>query len=238
MEIIKHENHYLKALSSQRIVDMPNDELKKQVIMILAKTYLDAGKSIESKELTSLSSGLINEIKRYFDKLRIDELKICFENGLRGVYGDYFGLNVLTFHKWIKGFLIEDKRVEAIKIKNAPKVEVKPEPTEAEKIKIRDEFINQVEYIYKRTGYFGIYEASIDMVYKVLVETNKLSENDFESEKQNAYDDILIDIEERMRTNDIQLRRKLNEQKETLTMESKEVINMAKQLTIEQLWNQ
>ena len=76
------------------------------------------------------------------------------------------------------------------------------------------------------------------MVYKVLVETNKLSKNDFESEKQNAYDDILIDLEERMRTNDIQLRRKLNEQKEALTMESKEVINMAKQLTIEQLWNQ
>lgn len=238
MEIIKHENHYLKALSSQRIVDMPNDVLKTEIILILSKTYLDAGKTITTPELKSLSGGLINEIKRWFDKLKIDELKIAFENGNRGEYGDNFGLHITTFHKWMKAYLKEDKRIAAIKTKNAPKVEIKSEPTEAEKIKIRDEFINHVEYIYKRTGYFGIYEASIDMVYKVLVETNKLSENDFESEKQNAYDDILIDIEERMRTNDIQLRRKLNEQKETLTMESKEVINMAKQLTIEQLWNQ
>jgi hypothetical protein len=40
------------------------------------------------------------------------------------------------------------------------------------------------------------------------------------------------------KTNDLLLRRKLIAKIETLTLESKEVINMAKQITIEELWNQ
>ena len=41
-----------------------------------------------------------------------------------------------------------------------------------------------------------------------------------------------------MKTNDLMLRRKLTAQKETLTKDSKEVITMAKQITIEVLWQQ
>jgi len=59
-----NDNHYLTALNSKLIVDMQQQELKDRVIKVLAKTYIDCGKVIESKELISLSNGVINEIKR------------------------------------------------------------------------------------------------------------------------------------------------------------------------------
>lgn len=237
MNLIKQNNHYLTALNSKLIVDMQQTELKDRVIKTLAKTYIDCGKVIESKELMSLSNGVINEIKRYFINLKIDELDLCFQNGVRKQYGEYFGLNIVTFHQWIKSYMAEEKRAEALKIRSTPKIEPIKEYTEQDKIRIRDEFMNYAKSTYLKSGTFGLYEPSIADIYKILVDTNELIDIEYTYNIDEAFDYVIEDLEYRSKTNDILLRRKLIAQKETLTMDSKEVINMAKQITIEDLWN-
>ena len=232
-----NDNHYLTALNSKLIVDMQQQELKDRVIKVLAKTYIDCGKVIESKELISLSNGVINEIKRYFINLKIDELDLCFQNGVRKVYGEYFGLNIVTFHQWIKSFMAEEKRLEAIKIRSTPRIEPIKEYTEEQKLNIQDEFMTFHKSRYLKLRNFGSYEASIESIYKILVDTNEVSNIEFNSNMQEAYDYVLEDLEMQSKTNDLLLRRKLIAKIETLSMESKEVINMAKQITIEDLWN-
>ena len=237
MNLIKQNNHYLTALNSKLIVDMQQNELKDRVIKTLAKTYIDCGKVIESKELMSLSNGVINEIKRYFINLKIDELDLCFQNGVRKQYGEYFGLNIVTFHQWIKSYMAEDKRAEALKIRSTPRIKPIKEYTEEDKIRIRDEFMNHAKSTYMKSGVFGLYEPSIADIYKILVAKDELTETEYTSNVEEAYDYVIEDLEYRSKTNDILLRRKLIAQKETMTMDSKEVINMAKQITIEDLWN-
>lgn len=237
MNLIKQNNHYLTALNSKLIVDMQQTELKDRVIKTLAKTYIDCGKVIESKELMSLSNGVINEIKRYFINLKIDELDLCFQNGVRKQYGEYFGLNIVTFHQWIKSYMAEEKRAEALKIRSTPKIEPIKEYTEQDKIRIRDEFMNYAKSTYLKSGTFGLYEPSIADIYKILVDTNELIDIEYTYNIDEAFDYVIEDLEYRSKTNDILLRRKLIAQKETLTHDSKEVINMAKQITIEDLWN-
>jgi hypothetical protein len=216
---------------------MQQQELKDRVIKVLAKTYIDCGKVIESKELMSLSNGVINEIKRYFINLKIDELDLCFQNGVRKVYGEYFGLNIVTFHQWIKSFMAEEKRLEAIKIRSTPRIEPIKEYTEEDKLRIRDEFMSYAKSTYKKTGHFGLYEPSIGDIYKILVDTKELIDIEYTYNVEEAFDYVIEDLEYRSKTNDILLRRKLIAQKETITIDSKEVINMAKQITIEDLWN-
>jgi hypothetical protein len=233
-----NDNYYLIALNSKLIVDMQQQELKDRVIKVLAKTYIDCGKVIESKELISLSNGVINEIKRYFINLKIDELDLCFQNGVRKVYGEYFGLNIVTFHQWIKSFMAEEKRLEAIKIRSTPRIEPIKEYTAEDKLRIRDEFMTFHKLRYLELRNWGSYEASIEGIYKILVDTNEVSNIEFNANIQEAYDYVLEDLEMQSKTNDLLLRRKLIAKIETLTIESKEVINMAKQITIEDLWNQ
>lgn len=237
MNLIKQNNHYLTALNSKLIVDMQQTELKDRVIKTLAKTYIDCGKVIESKELMSLSNGVINEIKRYFINLKIDELDLCFQNGVRKVYGEYFGLNIVTFHQWIKSFMAEEKRLKAIKIRSTPRIEPIKEYTEEDKLNIQDEFMTFHKLRYLKLRNWGSYEASIEGIYKILVDTNEVSNIEFNANIQEAYDYVLEDLEMQSKTNDLLLRRKLIAKIETLSMESKEVINMAKQITIEDLWN-
>jgi hypothetical protein len=233
-----NDNHYLTALNSKLIVDMQQNELKDRVIKVLAKTYIDCGKVIESKELISLSNGVINEIKRYFINLKIDELDLCFQNGVRKVYGEYFGLNIVTFHQWIKSFMAEEKRLQAIKIRSTPRIEPIKEYTAEQKLNIQDEFMTFHKSRYLKLRNWGSYEASIEGIYKILVDTNEVSNIEFNANMQEAYDYVLEDLEYQSKTNDLLLRRKLRAKIETLTMDSKEVINMAKQITIEDLWNQ
>jgi hypothetical protein len=233
-----NDNHYLTALNSKLIVDMQQQELKDRVIKTLAKTYIDCGKVIESKELMSLSNGVINEIKRYFINLKIDELDLCFQNGVRKQYGEYFGLNIVTFHQWIKSFMAEEKRLQAIKIRSTPRIEPIKEYTAEDKIRIRDEFMNHAKSTYMKSGVFGLYEPSIGDIYKILVDTNEVIDIEYTYNVEEAFDYVIEDLEYRSKTNDILLRRKLIAQKETITLDSKEVINMAKQITIEDLWNQ
>ena len=188
MNLIKQNNHYLTALNSKLIVDMQQTELKDRVIKTLAKTYIDCGKVIESKELMSLSNGVINEIKRYFINLKIDELDLCFQNGVRKQYGEYFGLNIVTFHQWIKSYMAEEKRVEALKIRSTPRIEPIKEYTEEDKIRIRDEFMNHAKSTYMKSGVFGLYEPSIADIYKILVAKDELTESEYTSNVEEAFD--------------------------------------------------
>jgi hypothetical protein len=134
--------------------------------------------------------------------------------------------------------MAQEKRLEAIKMRSTPRIEPIKEYTEEDKLRIRDEFMSYAKSTYLKTGYFGLYEPSIGDIYNILVDTNQVSNIEFNANIQEAYEYVLEDLEMQSKTNDLLLRRKLIAKIETLTIESKEVINRAKQITIEDLWNQ
>lgn len=152
------------ALQSQKVIEMKKQDAMKQFIDLLSKTYFDAGQVVQgynvteqSKYLQAMANALHEEIKDSFPFIRIDELKLAFKHGLRGEYGEYFGLNIKTYNQWIKGWQFDQKRQEAIKrIKEANEREPDPimskEQAElAWKKTIQDQFKK-----YKETGFIVI----------------------------------------------------------------------------------
>lgn len=92
------------------------------IMEILFFAYSDTGQAIKGETKTEqqkvmmiMAKALLLEIRQYFSILTMDELAIAIANGIRHVYGDYFGLNLVTFHMFIKNFLDDDTRAEAIK---------------------------------------------------------------------------------------------------------------------------
>jgi hypothetical protein len=134
--------------------------------------------------------------------------------------------------------MAEEKRLEAIKTRSTPRIEPIKEYTAEDKLRIRDEFMSFHKSRYLKLRNFGSYKASIESIYKILVETNEVIDIEYTYNIDDAFDYVLEDLEMQSKTNDLLLRRKLIAKIETLTIESKEVINMAKQITIEELWNQ
>lgn len=131
----KQENQYQIALKSTRILDMRKDEAIRQFADILTATYFTVGHQLEKEKLKFLCLELFNEAKDYFQWLRIDELRIAFKNGSRKEYGDFMGLNIATFHNWVKQYQFSETRKAAlVAIKTSADVVDKPTPEQLKKI--------------------------------------------------------------------------------------------------------
>jgi hypothetical protein len=68
-----------------------------------------------------------------FPSMRIVEVPVAFANGIRGKYGEYFGLCVVSFEQFIQGYLNSDDRLKLVMDRNRLLLEEKPEPTPNEK---------------------------------------------------------------------------------------------------------
>lgn len=155
-----NQNPYKLALVSPKILEMKKGEATKELIDLLSKTYYEAGQVApgfnvqeQGKNLQQLGNSLYDEVKLSFSFLRMDELRLAFRNGVRKEYGDFFGLNISTFHAWIKAYQFDNKRREALqKLKEESHKPVAPllTPEEAEQ-EWKAAMLRQFEE-FKKTG--------------------------------------------------------------------------------------
>lgn len=234
-EITIYKNPYLQAYQTPFVIKMEAEELQKRTIVALAKCYSDVGRTINAKGLAQLATALIAEIKKYFANIRIGEVEYCLELGIRKEYGEYFGINIVTINQWLKAYMVEEKRHEAILL-DQPKESVKQEPTAEEKIKIRDDFILMCETKFKTSGHWDWLIAPISLLYYNLVEVGILQPDEYLQHTYNAFISEKEHLFNLSRTQVLLDRRKTQLARLYLTRESKSVIDRAKKITIADLW--
>lgn len=144
-----------------------------QVRVAIKTVYFVAGVKPENlpdkEEFTAMVNVLINDIKHYHKKITVAELKIAFNNGVRELYGKYFGINVKTFNDWIRCYLESKERNDRIANNNFIDTGVNP----VQKDEIRKEYLlkclvipfieykDSKEWLFNKNnilGRFGLYE--------------------------------------------------------------------------------
>lgn len=125
---VTNKNPYFLALQSKKIMELPRAEAQQEMCNLISKTYFEAGQAIpggearaQAKHLQLISGALYEEVRLSFPFLRADELTIAFRAGVREEYGQNFGINIISFHKWIKGYTGDIKRKEAQQALNSAK---------------------------------------------------------------------------------------------------------------------
>lgn len=169
------------ALTSQKVIDLPDNVAKSRLMDIVSKTEFELGyKASDAKHMAMMCNALLEEIKTSFKSIRIDELVIAFKNGARGEFGEFFGLSVVTFNKWINGHQISEKRREALKsIRDAEKVEVK-QPSKQEALKMFLEMWVRRYTEYKKSGVIKFDTPFRD--YRILWENGLINHDQSERE--------------------------------------------------------
>lgn len=124
------------------------------VSMVHAKTG-DKG-AIDSNILTFQTNELLGELNGKLGQLTEAEIIKAFENGYRGEYGNFFGLNAKTYHNWLKSFLEAELRASAwLEYLSLIEQQNKPEMTKEEhrikNIETCKRYFNE----YKQTGRLG-----------------------------------------------------------------------------------
>jgi len=102
-------------------------------------------------DLIILVTEITNSIQTNHKPLRKDEIQTCFAKGIRGEYGEYFGLSVVSFDKFIAAYLVSDYRANLGK--TLP-VAALPAPSREITHEKRIEFAQKAYQKYKTTGFY------------------------------------------------------------------------------------
>jgi hypothetical protein len=117
------------------VKQLPKKTLFDCVIAAVAKSYADLNfKEISDTDKFYLVNELVDNILKNFPAIRLEEISIAFANGIRGQYGEYMGLSVITFEKFISGYMLSRERAELVK--SLPQPELSKEPDNLTKFEL------------------------------------------------------------------------------------------------------
>lgn len=112
---------YYQAKKSEVLAEMKENVLWDECLKVILKTFHNLNKDVASpsakaeiQKLTQILRDLIVSTPQ-FSGITIGELNLAFDYGIRGEYGEFFGLNLKTFNQWVKGFENDEVRVSSVK---------------------------------------------------------------------------------------------------------------------------
>lgn len=104
-----------RAINDRRISTYVPEELLPAVNNILLQTYVLVGFTPPKEaDIALLTTKLAADLWESYPSLTLKELGLCFELGAKGEYGDFMGLNLRTFTRWLKAYQTSELRYQAI----------------------------------------------------------------------------------------------------------------------------
>lgn len=170
----------LIPLQSEQIIRLPTLEVEKVLMTAIQKAFKDKGQQIDPDQSDHIVNNLTKSVLKSCPYIRIAEIPIAIDNGILGDYGEYYGLNVVTFVSFIKSHYNSQKRADLAK-QIKPTEEEKPIPTESEVLEQDKELLIRAFDYYTKHGY---YEDHGNYMYKVAVKKLKLFELSEEKQKE------------------------------------------------------
>ena len=146
---LRLQSFAISRIGKKSIKDLHEAQVKQSCSEIINLCFVESGqiKQATPEMLAFNRDALFNELKSKFKDLTLDELKEAFKMGVRGEFGDYFGLCAATYHKWIKSYFERPERAEAMRVYlDLAKVEITPQLTDCEK---RTRLIEGIKLAYK-----------------------------------------------------------------------------------------
>lgn len=129
---------YVSAKHESEVISKLEVGKANEVILSLITICLqDAGAkdAADTKVKVFLTERLLSECKSKFATLTTGELQIALNEGVRGNYGQFMGINVATIHNWIKSYYADEARKISLNYFNhlLTMQNDKPEPSPEEK---------------------------------------------------------------------------------------------------------
>lgn len=143
-----------RAISDRRLISYQPGEILPAVNQILLQTYVLVGFTPpKANDLAILIAKLSADLQESYPSLTLQEVALCFELGAKGEYGDFMGLNLRTFTRWLKAYQTSDLRYRAVVEREQAKAQAAlPSISEEYKEQRERAFLNRV-FEHYRAGY-------------------------------------------------------------------------------------
>jgi hypothetical protein len=105
-----------KILKEEMVKNLPKREVFNAILIAVAKAYADLNvKEISKPDRDYLVNELTDNILKRFPSIRLCEMPEAIFDGVRGKYGEYYGLSLVAFEGFIERYLQSATRKELVK---------------------------------------------------------------------------------------------------------------------------
>jgi hypothetical protein len=113
---VKAVNTGVAILKQQMVNQLPKKDVFAVVLMSIAKAFIDTGtKEISEADRNYLVNELTDNIIKRYPSIRLNEIPEAIWQGVRNRFGEYYGLSLVTFERFIEQYLLSDKRTGLVK---------------------------------------------------------------------------------------------------------------------------
>jgi hypothetical protein len=128
---------------SSKIVQMSNT-----IAGFIVQLSLYCGRKIESDDAVTYAGAFAQDLINEFYYLDTLEIKLILNAGVRGKWGEWFGLNPLTFYNWTVAYIGSDERAAYLRKKReiippSRQLDAKQPPTPEEMWKLVRDWVNR-----------------------------------------------------------------------------------------------
>ena len=142
-----------RVFKEQRIESYTTDVLLTRVSMLLRQTYVLVGfQTPDENDLAIITAKLTSDLFESYRYLTCGEVSLCFELGAKGEYGEFMGLNMRTFTRWLKAYKTSDFRYRLVVDREQKRQAALPPVSEAYN-REREEQMLQNAFRHYRAGY-------------------------------------------------------------------------------------
>jgi hypothetical protein len=128
------------SLTGLKIRQQDERTLKSSIAVIVQKLFAIAGQSPEKKDVELICKEICADLQKRYKGMTLSEVDYALNAGVRGEYGEYYGINVVTINKWLRAYYNSDERKEAMRSELFPELTLPQHVmTEEERRKVKVE---------------------------------------------------------------------------------------------------
>jgi hypothetical protein len=80
------------------------NSLVRQIHAFVNMTIIDKGVNMEKDDINYIKKRVADDIMKDFKGLSLEDVQLAFYYGVRGEFGEYYGINPITFYGWLKSY--------------------------------------------------------------------------------------------------------------------------------------
>jgi hypothetical protein len=153
-------------LTGLRIREHDEATIKSSIAILVQKMFLIAGQTPDKKDITIICKEITADLQKRYKGMTLNEVDYALNAGVRGEYGEYFGINVVSINKWLRAYYNSDERKEAQRSKIFPEFELSEhEMTQEEIESVRKQ---ATLYAWNRFKMYGLCDDCGNVAYNFL----------------------------------------------------------------------
>jgi hypothetical protein len=155
-----------KILKQAMVRSLPKKDVFNTVLISVARAFADMNvKEISEADRDYLVNELTDNIMKYYPSIRLSEIPDAIALGIRGRYGQFFGLSVVSFEGFISAYLTSEKRTGMVK--GLPADDDEPKSPPAPEAQFATAKYNTLQALHRKTAQKDL-EVIASSVYNFL----------------------------------------------------------------------